>query len=59
MSMTLPPLGIATQPPATPNPVDLQQKSLELSKDLIKANVEAVISQGKMDYIATLVDMYV
>lgn len=34
-------------------------QSAELSKDLIKVQVEAMLSLGKMNYIGTLVDMYI
>jgi len=43
-------------------PVDLgkvQNPSAELSKDLLKLNVETMLSLGKMEYIGTIIDMYV
>lgn len=58
MNVSMPPLGNNILP-ANPNPVDLQQKSQEMSKDLVKMNVEAMVSLGKMEYIGTLVSMYV
>lgn len=49
----------------TPQPQQMEPamramtQAQDLSKDLVKANVEAMLSLGKMDYIGTIVDMYV
>lgn len=48
-----------SQPPQTEPAMRAINQAQDLSKDLVKANVEAMLSLGKMDYIGTIVDMYV
>ncbi|MDA3852477.1 MAG: hypothetical protein PF447_14585 [Spirochaetaceae bacterium] len=48
-----------TAPEMTQEVQQLNLKSQNQSKDVIKSNVEAMLSLGKMEYIGMLVDMYV
>lgn len=62
--MNLSSIGMSSQNSMAQAPVQqleaaAMNRSADLSKDLVKIQVETMLSLGKMDYIATLVDMYV